>query len=236
MVMTRLARRGGAVVAALLVTTACLPGTDSGGEETSEPATKGGQELTEDEVRSALPTQDQLPEELAVDKKFTEEEGHDPEASSYPTTCRDVELDGEEGQDLDDHVSAKVTQGYAGDFGGVVNVSVVSHDTAVPGELFDAAGAAQKTCAEFSKTNKDGTTKWKITPSSLTPMGDRSYVVALEMLSGDEIFTGGTVQLAGVTLGHNLVYIVYSAGPQSQLSTQVVEELAQTTVDNLEGL
>lgn len=237
MIKARAVRRGGAVIAALLLTTACLPGTDAGDEETSEPTTKGGQELTEDEIRSALPREDQLPEELAIDEEIQDDdEGHDPESSSYPTTCRDVELDGEEGKALDEHVTAKVTRGYAGSFGGVVNVSLVSHDTPVPGDLLDAAGEAQNTCAEFSKTNKDGTTKWKITPSSITPMGDRTYVVGLEMLSGDEVFTGGTVQLAAVTIGHNLVYIVYSAGPQSQLSTDVVEELARTTVDNLEEL
>ena len=244
MTMTHVARRGGAVLAALLLTTACLPANDSGGddEETSESLPKGGQQLTEEEIRSVLPGEDEVPQEMGRDDEEVDEAAHDPESSSYPATCRDVELDGEEGTALDEHQTAKVTQGYTGSYGGVVNVTVASHDEVVPGELFDAAGAAQETCTEFTKTNKDAstnkvsTTKWKLTPATIKPMGERTYIANLEMLSGDEVFKGGTVQLVGVTIGHNLVYIVYSAGPKSNLSTQVVEELAQTTVDNLEAL
>ncbi|WP_435201811.1 hypothetical protein [Janibacter sp. GS2] len=236
MVFARAVVRGSAVVAALALTSACLPGDGDGGGGGGEPEStaKGGQQLTEEQATSALPTKEQLPAELTVDE--TEDSPRDPESTSYPATCRDVELDGEEGRTLDTHVRAKTSQNYSGDFGGVVSVTVVSHDTAVPGELFDAAGAAQSTCAEFTKIDKQGTTKWAIEPATLPPMGDRTYVVGLEMLSGDKMFVGGKVQLAGVSLGHNLVYIVYSAAPESQLSTQVVEEMARTTVDNLEEL
>ena len=237
MTMTHVARRGGAVLAALLLTTACLPANDSGGddEETSESLPKGGQQLTEEEIRSVLPGEDEVPQEMG---RVDEDDGsaRDPETSFYPKTCRDVEFDGEAGTALDEHQTAKAAQGYTGAYGGAVKVTVASYDEVVPGELFDAAGAAQETCTEFSKTNTYGTTKWKLTPATIKPMGERTYIANLEMLSGDEVFKGGTVQLVGVTIGHNLVYIVYSAGPQSRLSTQVVEELAQTTVDNLEAL
>ena len=238
MTMTHVARRGGAVLAALLLTTACLPANDSGGddEETSESLPKGGQQLTEEEIRSVLPGEDEVPQEMGRDDEEVDEAAHDPESSSYPATCRDVELDGEEGTALDEHQTAKAAQGYTGAYGGAVKVTVASYDEVVPGELFDAAGAAQETCTEFSKTNTYGTTKWKLTPATIKPMGERTYIANLEVLSGDESVKGRTSQIAGVTIGHNLVLIAYSAGPKSNLSTQVVEELAQTTVDNLEAL
>ena len=237
--MTRnhVARRGGAVLAALLLTTACLPDGDSGGddEETSESLPKGGQQLTEEEIRSVLPGEDEVPQEMG---RVDEDDGsaRDPETSFYPKTCRDVEFDGEAGTALDEHQTAKAAQGYTGAYGGAVKVTVASYDEVVPGELFDAAGAAQETCTEFSKTNTYGRTKWKLTPATIKPMGERTYIANLEVLSGDESVKGRTSQIAGVTIGHNLVLIAYSAGPKSNLSTQVVEELAQTTVDNLEAL
>ncbi|HIZ98738.1 MAG TPA: hypothetical protein H9805_09205 [Candidatus Janibacter merdipullorum] len=237
--MTRnhVARRGGAVLAALLLTTACLPDGDSGGddEETSESLPKGGQQLTEEEISSVLPGEDEVPQEMG---RVDEDDGsaRDPETSFYPKTCRDVEFDGEAGTALDEHQTAKAAQGYTGAYGGAVKVTVASYDEVVPGELFDAAGAAQETCTEFSKTNTYGTTKWKLTPATIKPMGERTYIANLEVLSGDESVKGRTSQIAGVTIGHNLVLIAYSAGPKSNLSTQVVEELAQTTVDNLEAL
>ena len=237
MTMTHVARRGGAVLAALLLTTACLPANDSGGddEETSESLPKGGQQLTEEEISSVLPGEDEVPQEMG---RVDEDDGsaRDPETSFYPKTCRDVEFDGEAGTALDEHQTAKAAQGYTGAYGGAVKVTVASYDEVVPGELFDAAGAAQETCTEFSKTNTYGTTKWKLTPATIKPMGERTYIANLEVLSGDESVKGRTSQIAGVTIGHNLVLIAYSAGPKSNLSTQVVEELAQTTVDNLEAL
>lgn len=238
--VARAALRGSAVVAALAMTTACLPGQDrdggDGGGE-SESTSKGGQQLSEEQARSVLPDEDELPGELQIDDtKDTADTAHDPESTSYPATCLDVELNGEEGKALDSHIKTKTTQNYTGDYGGVVSVTVVSHDIPVPGELFDAAGAALASCSEFSKIDKRGTTKWKVEPAALPPMGDRTYVVGLEMLSGDKLFSGGKAQLAGVTIGHNLVYIVYTAGPKSQLSTEVVEEMTRTTVDHLEQL
>lgn len=235
----RAARRGSAVVAALAMTTACLPAGDGEGSSgdgggKSESTSKGGHQLSEEQARSALPSGEELPGELEVDQG--EDIERDPEATSYPTTCLDVELKGEEGEALAEHVTAKASEDYVGDYGGALSITVTSHDTQVPGKLFDAAGTAQGSCTEFSKMDKTGTTKWKAEPAALPPMGDRTYIVGLEMLSGDTDFNGGTVQLAGVTIGHNLVYIVYSAKPTSRLSTEVVEELARTTVDNLEQL
>lgn len=229
--------RTSAVIAALAMTAACLPGDEGssgdGGGESESPA-KGGQQLSEEQARSVLPEEGELPGELAPEDP--PETQRDPETTSYPATCLDVELDGKEGQALDEHVKVKAKQNYAGDFGGVVSVTVVSHDIPVPGKLFDAAGEAQSACTTFRKIDKRGTTKWKVEPAALPPMGDRTYVVGLEMLSGDKVFAGGKAQLAGVTIGHNLVFIVYTAGPKSQLSTEVVEEMARTTVDDLEQL
>lgn len=229
MVRAGAALRSSAAVAALVLTTACLPGSDGEG---SEATAKGGAQLTEEEARAALPGKDELPSELGLDGDDVPP--RDSEASSYPTTCRDVELKGEEGAALEEHITAKAGQNYAGENGGVITVTVTSHDRPVPGALFDDAGAAESTCAEFSKTDNQGTTKWKIVPSNLAPMGERTYVTGLEMLEGDELFTGGRIQLAGVAIGHNLVYIVYSAGPYSELPLSLVETVAQTTVENLE--
>lgn len=243
MPVTRAALRSSALVAALVLTTACLPGDDSdasGGPSTASSTSettslsKGGQPLTETQAESALPADDEVPGQLTVQSE--EPPDDDPDASSDPAVCRDVQLDGEEGDILEEDATVEVKRNYAGHDGGVVSVRVTSHDTPVPGTLFDDAGAAQSTCAEFSKTDHGETTTWKITPANLEPMGDRTYVVGLRMLEGDDLFAGGTVRLAGVSIGHNLVYIVYSAGPESRLPPEVVDDLARATVDNLEEL
>lgn len=242
MPVRRAALRCGALLAALALTTACVPSPAGGDDEspgsssssTSSAPPKGGQPLTENQAESALPSGDEIPGELTVDAEDPLTE--DPEASSDPTVCRDVQLDGEEGDVLDEDTTVKARRAYSGHEGGVVTVQVTSHASPVPGELFDDAGAAQSSCAEFSKTDHGETTEWKIVPANMEPMGDRTYVVGLRMTDGDDLFTGGLVRLGGVSLGHNLVYIVFSAGPESQLSPEVVEQLARATVDNLEEL
>lgn len=232
----RVAGRSATMIAAVCLVTACLPGDGGDSSSTSgSQEAKGGQELSQEQARAALPRAEQLPSEVSIDPKETDSSDNDPEATAYPATCLDVQLDGERGAALaDEHRTAKVTQGYQGEYGGVLSVSISSHDTPVPAELFDDAGAAQATCAEYTKIDSAGTTKWKLEPSTVPPMGERTYAVGLEMLEGDQTFVGGKVHLSAVSIGHNLVYIVYSAGPASQLSTQTVEELAATTVKNLE--
>lgn len=243
MPVRRAALRSSALLVALALTTACVPSIDGGADEGSSSSSstsdssapsKGGQPLTEKQAEAALPDGSEIPGEITVDPEEPQDE--DPDASSDPDVCRDIQLDGEEGEILDEETTVRAQRNYAGHEGGVVSVQVTSHASPVPGALFDDAGAAQSECAEFAKTDHGVTTTWKIVPANLEPMGDRTYVVGLRMLDGDSTFAGGLVRLAGVSIGHNLVYIIYSAGPESQLSPEVVEHLAVATVDNLEEL
>jgi len=233
------ALRGGAMIAALTLTTACLPSADGGGdEETTEQTAKGGQQLTEEEVSAALPTEgEQVPGELTLVESDDSEQ--DPEATAYPATCLDVELGGEEGQALDEHEAAQDKATYTGPQNGIITVTVTSYDAPVPDALFDDAGAAQSSCAEYTKIDERARTKWKLEPTTLPPMGERTYSASVEMLSSTDPedrkdFVGGTVHLAAVSTGHNLVYIVLAAGNKSNLSTETIDELAAATVKNLE--
>lgn len=242
MPVRRAALRSSALVAALVLTTACLPGDDDASDGTpsststseSTALSKGGQPLTEQQAEEALPAGDEIPGQIVVGPDNPPDD--DPDASSDPAVCRDVQLDGDEGDILDEDTAVTAKRDYTGREGGVVSVRITSHDSPVPGELFDDAGAAQSSCAEFTKTDHGETSTWKIIPANLEPMGDRTYVVGLRMLEGDDLFAGGQVRLAGVSIGHNLVYIIYSAGPESRLPPEVVEDLARATVDNLEEL
>src|SRR5699024_7042282 len=216
------ALRGGAMIAALTLTTACLPSADGGGdEETTEQTAKGGQQLTEEEVSAALPTEgEQVPGELTLVE--SEDSEQDPEATAYPATCLDVELGGEEGQALDEHEAAQDKATYTGPQNGIITVTVTSYDAPVPDALFDDAGAAQSSCAEYTKIDERARTKWKLEPTTLPPMGERTYSASVEMLSSTDPadrkdFVGGTVHLAAVSTGHNLVYIVLAAGNKSNL-------------------
>lgn len=244
----RAALRSSALLSALVLTTACLPGggddaggDDAGGDQsgstsasTSTTLSEGGRPLTEQQAEEALPAGDEVPGELRVGSDDPPDE--DPDASSDPAVCRDVQLDGDAGEILDEETTVTARRNFTGHEGGVASVRITSHDSPVPDELFDDAGAAQSSCAEFTKTDHGTTTTWAITPDNLEPMGDRTYVVGLRMLEGDEVFAGGQVRLAGVSIGHNLIYIIYTAGPESRLRPEVVEDLARATVDNLEEL
>lgn len=230
MVWTRMIA-GSATIAALTLTAACLPG----GEEDASEA-PGSEQLTQEEADSVLPTADQLPQDLRIDEEADEDVGQDEEATSYPATCLDLELDGDEGKALEEHEVVKAYRGYASPYGGVVSLRVISHDIDIPEKLFDDAGKAMTKCAEYSKIDKQGTTRWEVEPAGVTNLGERTYAITAKMLSGDKQFVGGTVQLVGITVGHNLVYIVYSAGPYSSLSTNAVQDLADTALQNLEDL
>src|SRR5690606_28639448 len=93
MAAARAALRAAAIIAALGLVSACLPGS-AADPSTSEPP-KGGQQLSEEQARSALPTEGQLPVDLDVDADDTEATQLDPEATAYPSTCLDVQLGGE---------------------------------------------------------------------------------------------------------------------------------------------
>lgn len=99
-------------------------------------------------------------------------------------------------------------------------MTVSSHDQPVPAQLFDDAGAAESQCGTFQLIDKEGTTSW----------------TRVEATTEGDIFRGGVIQIAGVSVGNNLVYVVYSAGPASRYEPTAVETFAKTTVDNLDAL
>ena len=123
-----------------------------------------------------------------------------------------------------------------GSEGGYLSVTVSSHDQPVPAQLFDDAGAAESQCGTFQLIDKEGTTSWKLSRVAFPQLGDRTYTTRVEATTEGDIFRGGVIQIAGVSVGNNLVYVVYSAGPASRYEPTAVETFAKTTVDNLNAL
>lgn len=232
----RTVRALGLVAALAVVTAGCLPG--SGGDDppsTAAPAVGHGQ-LNEDQAESVLPQEDQMPAGFRRDTVDEEPSGEDPQASAYPASCLDVRLAGEVGKDLRTHRTTRARRTWAGEVGGSLTVSVSSHDVDVPAELFDDAGAAQGECATFQLIDDSGTSTWKLSPVTFPPLGERTYSMRVESTTEGDVFKGGVVQMAGVSVGHNLVHVVYAAGPASKYDSGIVERVARTTVDNLEAL
>lgn len=228
------ARRSMTVIAALALTSGCLIG-DQDGPSGGADRTPGRQQLTDAEAVAALPDAESLPEQLYITEETLQDE-RDDEATAYPATCLDARLTGPEGTSLDEHETAQEARAYMGTKGGSYNVYVSSHDILVPDKFFDDAGAAQGSCGEFQLIDETGTTKWELVPSTFALMGERTYAMRVKMLQGDEEFVGGRVQIAAVSLGHNLVYIVHAAGPRSNFDPALAERLAEIAVQNLETL
>lgn len=228
------AKRSVMIIAVLALTSACLSGAKNDPSTGADP-TRGGQQLTAAEAVEALPDAASLPEQLYISEE-TLEDTRDNEATAYPATCLDARFSGPEAKALDEHEEVQGARGYMGTKGGSYNVFVSSHDISVPAKVFDDAGAAQGDCSEFQLIDKTGTTKWELVPSTFELMGERTYSIRVRMLSGDEEFVGGRVQIAAVSIGHNLVYIVHAAGPRSNFDPALAEKLAVITVDNLESL
>lgn len=233
---TAAAIRGLTALSALVLVSACVPGL--GDDESAPPAPVGSGQLSDEQLTAALPHDDQVPQgftrEVAEEAEAADDT--DPEATAYPATCLDLRLAGESGTELKKHVKTKQKTSFQGEKGGYLSVTISSHDQAVPATLFDDAGAAQSQCGTFDLIDKDGTTSWKVEPLAFPQMGDRTYSARVEATTKGDIFEGGVVQIAGISVGNNLVYVVYSAGPKSTFDPTAAETFAQATVDNLDAL
>ncbi|MFJ6132343.1 hypothetical protein [Janibacter terrae] len=229
--------RGIGLVAALAVVTAgCVPGIGGEDPASSTPPPVGHGRLSEEQAASVLPGDDQMPSGFRRDTVEQETSGDDPQSTAYPATCLDVRLAGDVGKDLRTHRTTRVKRAWAGEVGGSLTVTVSSHDVAVPTQLFDDAGSAQGQCATFQLIDESGTSSWKLSPVTFPPLGERTYSMRVESTTEGDVFKGGVVQVAGVSVGHNLVHVVYAAGPGSRYDSRIVETVARTTVDNLEAL
>lgn len=233
----RTAVRGLVGLAALALVSGCVPGigADAGGDG-SDPHPVGRGQLTEEQIETVLPTDEQAPEGFAVDHGANEEYDPDAEGSAYPVSCLDVRLAGAARDDLDTHQKTKQRRTFTGDNGGSLSVRVTSYDTVIPDRLFDDAGASQSGCGTFKLIDKTGTTSWKLDQIAFPQMGDRTYSTRVEATTKGDPFRGGVVQIAGVAVGNNLIYTVYASGPQSAYDPAAVETFTQATVDNLNAL
>lgn len=233
----RTAVRGLVGLAALALVSGCVPGVggDDGGDGPEQQPVGRGQ-LTEAQVESALPKEEQAPEGFAIDDEVDEDSAPDTEGSAYPASCLDVRLAGNARDDLAPHQKTKLKRSFTGDNGGVLSVTVTSYDTQVPDRLFDDAGASQSGCGTFQLIDKTGTTSWKLDQVAFPQLGDRTYSTRAESTTDGDIFKGGVVQIAGVSVGNNLIYTVYAAGPQSAYDPAAAETLTKATVDNLNAL
>ena len=236
MALARAARRSMTVVAALaavMVTSGCLSGGADEPPESSR-GLAGGHALSGAGAEEVLPNESSLPPEIRV----VDESGDnapDTEATTYPATCLDARLAGREAQALEEHEQVRRARTYAGRSGGSFTVRVVSHDIPVPRELFDDAGAAHARCGEFQVIDHGGTTRWELVPAAFALLGERTYAMRLTALAGDEDFVGGRVQVAAISIGHNLIHLVYAAGTRSDFDPALLEELAEIAVANLQS-
>lgn len=233
---SRTARRGAATLAALALLTGCVPTlADDGGD--GDATRVGAGQLDEEQLSGVLPRVEQQPPGFSVDPDSGNgADQSDPEATAYPASCLDLRLAGAAGTDLKTHEQAAVKREFVGDNGGFLSVTVTSHDTAVPDELFDDAGAAQGACGTFQLIDSQGPTSWKLSPVTFPQMGDRSYSTRVESTTEGDIFEGGVIHLAASSVGNNLVYVVYSSGPASEYDPTAVESFTRATVDNLTAL
>lgn len=224
-----------AALGGLLLVAGCVP-TLSKDDPTAPPAVGAGT-LSEDQIDSALPREDQLPEGFSLDSETDEDTpGADDESTAYPASCLDIRLAGTTGKELGTHKTSKRKRSFVGENGGALSVTVTSHDQAVPAQLFDDAGAAQSQCGTFQLIDESGTTSWKLAPLAFPQIGDRTYSARVESTTDGDIFKGGVIQVAGASRGNNLVYVVYAAGPASQYDSTAVEALTKTTIDNIDAL
>lgn len=231
--------RGLATLTAALLMSGCVPSiSGSGGSETPPPPPAGSGQLSQEQVDAAMPTDDQLPQGFSVDPEGMAEDtsGNDPESTAYPATCLDVRLAGTTGKELKTHLVTRQKKSFIGDNGGSLTVTVSTHDEQVPGKLFDDAGAAQSQCGTFQLIDSSGTSSWKLAQVTFPQLGERTYATRVESTTEGDIFKGGVIQLAGVSVGNNLVYVVYSSGPASEYDPTAVETFAKATVDNLNAL
>lgn len=231
----RTAARGLVMLGALALVAGCIP-TLADDDPSGDPSTAkvGAGQLTEEQIASVLPGEDEIPEGFSPEP----DDGapSDPEATAYPATCLDVRLAGTAGKELGTHRTARRTADFVGSEGGYLSVTVSSHDQPVPAQLFDDAGAAESQCGTFQLIDKEGTTSWKLSRVAFPQLGDRTYTTRVEATTEGDIFRGGVIQIAGVSVGNNLVYVVYNAGPASRYEPTAVETFAKTTVDNLNAL
>lgn len=94
---------------------------------------------------------------------------------------------------------------------------------------------AHATCGGFEVIDKGGTTRWQLVPSAFPLLCEHSYAMRVTALAGDEDFVGGRVQVAAISIGHNLIHLVYAAGTQSNFDPALTEDLTEITVANLES-
>lgn len=232
----RTAVRGLATLTGLLLVAGCMPPFVGGDDDPAPPSTPvGAGTLTEDQLEQALPGEDDLPEGFSVDPESSDD-GPDDEASAYPASCLDVRLAGTSGKELKTHLQAKATQAFIGEQGGSLTVAISTHDTSVPDQLFDDAGAAQSQCGTFELIDKTGTSSWKLDRVAFPQIGDRTYSTRVQSTTDGDIFKGGVVQIAGASRGTNLVYVVYASGPASKYDPEAVEKVTRATIDNLDAL
>ena len=135
----RTAARGLVMLGALALVAGCIP-TLADDDPTGDPSTAkvGAGQLTEEQIASVLPGEDEIPEGFSPET----DEGapSDPEATAYPATCLDVRLAGTAGKELGTHRTARRTADFVGSEGGYLSVTVSSHDQPVPAQLFELLG------------------------------------------------------------------------------------------------
>lgn len=211
-----------------LLTVACVPGRD--GDPTPEPAGRGL--LTQEQLEATLPRDGQLPPSFTVAEAQDDAWG-DAESTTYPASCTDTMMTGYGRRDLRSHEQARASTDYEGEHGGILTVTVSTHDAQVPDQLFADAGAAQSQCGTFDTISQEGRFGWKSSPVVLPPIGDHNYSTRVVGTTPGDIFEGGTIQVGTVSVGHNLVHVFYSCGPESAYDPLAVPAFLETTVANL---
>lgn len=203
--------------------------------ETPEPAdAPEQQQLTEKQIRAALPTTKEAPKGFVRDPNVVAVS--DSTRVIDPDECRAIYLDTDEIRTwVKEHHSAAGAVRYTqkGDAAGrpSVSVFVTSFDVPIPKEYFDDAGAALGDCATFTEKNSPTDNPLDKKASNITApvVGDQSYAHRVGMAELDL-----TIDQLWVRSGHNLINIRVLTG-YSEYSDETLGDLVEGVLEDLGG-
>lgn len=208
----------------------------SPGESTTSGVSDGPaqQELTAQQIRDALPTEDEAPHGYVDDPRLNIQS--ESTLETRPATCRALYLDSDEARKWKkEHISEVDGVRYsepsdAAGRPGVV-VSIATYDRPVPAKFFDAAGSTLGECRNFAERNDDES-EWidkRAVTVNAPAIGDQTYAHRVGLVEIDLV-----IDQLSVRSGHNIVTVRHLTD-NSTRSEETMTDLAEGVLEDLEG-
>lgn len=238
MTMTSTRTRLGALAAvAVLALTACGDGSGgSGGGDTGTSSTSAtstpevavaGRQLTQEQLRHAVPSQDAIPAWSRVEGEPTT----DPEQTAYPRVCDDLRFSGDTARAaMADRIGAYRATFLGQEEGEAIGIVVMTYPEPVGEEAFDAAGEALSQCGTYDRINESGTKTLTTSSVAIPAIGERSFGYRETVKDGDS-----HTDKVSFKIGHNFVQIVFTQ-TEGEFDEKVFTDLAEDVVSRLETL